>query len=31
MNALTPIIDRYIRPRIYGYSYSGKPLNSGKE
>jgi len=31
MNALTPIIDRYFRPRIYGYSYSGKPLNSGKE
>ena len=31
MNALTPIIDRYFRPRIYGYGYTGKPLNSGKE
>lgn len=31
MNALTPIIDRYFRPRIYGYSYRGKPLDSGKE
>jgi electron transport complex protein RnfD len=31
MNALTPIIDRYFRPRIYGYSYTGKPLSSGKE
>ncbi|MBR9884157.1 MAG: RnfABCDGE type electron transport complex subunit D [Oceanospirillales bacterium] len=28
MNALTPIIDRYFRPRIYGYSYTGKPLKS---
>ena len=28
MNALTPIIDRYFRPRIYGYGYTGKPLKS---
>lgn len=28
MNAVTPIIDRYFRPRIYGYSYTGKPLKS---
>jgi len=31
MNALTPIIDRYFRPRIYGYGFSGKPLKVSKE
>lgn len=31
MNALTPIIDRYFRPRIYGYNYKGAPLKAVKE
>ena len=32
MNACTPIIDHYIRPRIYGRTRSGKPLEiSGEE
>ncbi|SEG27154.1 RnfABCDGE type electron transport complex subunit D [Marinobacterium lutimaris] len=31
MNAITPIIDRYFRPRIYGYTLTGKPINTGKE
>ncbi len=26
MNALTPLIDHYVRPRIYGRTLSGKPL-----
>lgn len=26
MNALTPLIDRYVRPRVYGRSRSGSPL-----
>ncbi len=26
MNALTPLIDRSIKPRIYGRSHTGKPL-----
>jgi electron transport complex protein RnfD len=26
MNAMTPLIDHYIRPRIYGRDRSGKPL-----
>ena len=26
MNALTPLIDHYIRPRIYGHAYGGKTL-----
>lgn len=26
MNAVTPLIDRYIRPRIYGRTRSGSPL-----
>ncbi len=26
MNALTPVIDHYIRPRIYGRTVTGKPL-----
>lgn len=28
MNALTPIIDRYFKPRVYGYSRTGKPLEA---
>lgn len=28
MNALTPLIDHYVRPRIYGRTYSGKPIES---
>ncbi|WP_077729025.1 RnfABCDGE type electron transport complex subunit D [Methylocaldum sp. 14B] len=33
MNALTPVIDYYVRPRIYGRDYKGKPLKlpEGKE
>ena len=27
MNALTPIIDRYVKPRILGRDWRGKPLN----
>lgn len=27
MNALTPLIDHYIRPRIYGRTLAGKPLD----
>jgi electron transport complex protein RnfD/electron transport complex protein RnfC len=26
MNALTPIIDRYIKPRILGRTWSGRPI-----
>ena len=26
MNSLVPLINYYIRPRIYGHTYSGKPL-----
>jgi electron transport complex protein RnfD len=26
MNALTPLIDRYCRPRVYGRNVRGKPL-----
>jgi electron transport complex protein RnfD len=26
MNSVTPIIDHYIRPRIYGRDYKGRPL-----
>ncbi|HYE37556.1 RnfABCDGE type electron transport complex subunit D [Methylocaldum sp.] len=26
MNALTPVIDYYVRPRIYGRDYKGRPL-----
>jgi electron transport complex protein RnfD len=26
MNATTPLIDHYIRPRIYGRDYKGRPL-----
>jgi electron transport complex protein RnfD len=28
MNALTPIIDYYLRPRIYGRNLKGQPRNS---
>jgi electron transport complex protein RnfD len=28
MNAVTPVIDHYLRPRIYGRTHSGKPLGS---
>jgi electron transport complex protein RnfD len=33
MNALTPVIDYYVRPRIYGRDYKGRPLKipEGKE
>ncbi len=31
MNALTPLIDHYIRPRIYGRDRKGEPLNYDKE
>ncbi|MGB0206198.1 MAG: RnfABCDGE type electron transport complex subunit D [Neptuniibacter sp.] len=31
MNALTPIIDRYMRPRIYGYGVNGQPLKAGED
>ncbi len=31
MNALTLIIDRYMRPRIYGYNLQGQPLKAGEE
>jgi electron transport complex protein RnfD len=27
MNAVTPLIDHYIRPRIYGRYRNGKPLD----
>ncbi len=27
MNALAPLIDHYVRPRIYGRTYSGKPID----
>jgi electron transport complex protein RnfD len=28
MNSLTPVIDHYIRPRIYGRDRKGRPLES---
>jgi len=28
MNAMTPLIDRYCRPRIYGRDRHGKPLST---
>lgn len=31
MNAMTPVIDRYIRPRIYGRTLAGKPLPADTE
>lgn len=30
MNALTPLIDHYLRPRIYGRTWSGQPLEDEK-
>ena len=30
MNALTPIIDRYVKPRILGRTWSGRPIASAK-
>ncbi len=30
MNALTPMIDRYLRPRIFGRTYKGEPLKPEK-
>jgi len=30
MNALTPMIDHYVRPRIYGRSMAGHPLDTPK-
>jgi electron transport complex protein RnfD len=27
MNSITPLIDYYVRPRLYGYTRSGKPQN----
>lgn len=31
MNALTPVIDRYVRPRILGRDWRGAPLNPDTE
>ncbi|MNP61547.1 electron transport complex protein RnfD [compost metagenome] len=31
MNALSPLIDRYCRPRAYGRTSSGKPLPIGRQ
>ncbi len=31
MNALVPLIDHYVRPRIYGRDRRGAPLDTGKE
>ena len=31
MNALTPVIDRYIRPRILGRNWRGTPLDPDME
>ena len=31
MNALTPVIDRYLRPRILGRDWRGAPLNPESE
>ncbi|WP_444455802.1 RnfABCDGE type electron transport complex subunit D [Rhodobacter capsulatus] len=30
MNSVTPLIETYIRPRIFGRSRTGKPLGAGK-
>jgi electron transport complex protein RnfD len=29
MNSVTPLIDHYIRPRIYGRTRDGKPIEGG--
>lgn len=31
MNGFTPVIDHYLRPRIYGRTHSGKPRLSGAQ
>jgi RnfABCDGE-type electron transport complex D subunit len=31
MNAATPLIDRYVKPRIYGRTRSGEPLATAKK
>lgn len=31
MNSITPLIDYYVRPRLYGYTRSGKPQNIGNK
>lgn len=31
MNALTPLIDHYVRPRIYGRTRAGKPLEASTQ
>lgn len=31
MNAATPLIDRYVRPRIYGRRRDGTPIDAGEE
>jgi len=31
MNACTPLIDEYVRPRIFGRTRSGKPLDLGEK
>lgn len=31
MNAATPVIDHYVRPRIYGRGRRGQPLSSGDD
>lgn len=31
MNAVTPLIDYYVRPRLYGYTRSGKPQEIPKD
>ena len=31
MNAMTPLIDHYVRPRIFGRNLKGKPLPTGME
>ncbi|WP_018609704.1 RnfABCDGE type electron transport complex subunit D [Uliginosibacterium gangwonense] len=30
MNALTPAIDRLVKPRVYGRTYGGKPISAEK-
>ncbi len=31
VNAATPLIDRYMRPRVYGRTASGEPIKLGRE
>jgi electron transport complex protein RnfD len=30
MNAVTPLIDHYIKPRIYGRYRNGRPIDIGQ-